>query len=348
MGKTKNTAVMSPGKKTKSADACAGVPSVASLGNLVGGSSSMPPRVYDENINIAVLKYCTNGSVYDNKVFPAADMYALSLATGCQPSPIFWMMKVQELYGKSTQGSANPQPIDSESFRMAYQTKLEFVSKKTTDPDAIGWRKNGLCYYVGAEAGKAVESIKELIMYLDNVITWRVSHSDEVFEKIPTVPKLVIHVPEGLALAFQDDDEMSCAVEVKQLSCGGMTTFDLAPPVFPGRLVVLTFELVDTDTTHIIFSGNTKPFMKGFQDLQIKGKSMKLNEADDYGEYFRVYENLSLIDPAAATTYLSKLHRDCLHCSPIVLRVMESTVNRVKLQVVLDSMKDMTNVRLDS
>ena len=43
---------------------------------------------------------------------------------------------------------------------------------------------------------------------------------------------------------------------------------------------------------------------------------MKLNEADDYGEYFRVYENLSLIDPAAATTYLSKLHRDCLHCSP--------------------------------
>ena len=75
---------------------------------------------------------------------------------------------------------------------------------------------------------------------------------------------------------------------------------------------------------------------------------MKLNEADDYGEYFRVYENLSLIDPAAATTYLSKLHRDCLHCSPIVLRVMESTVNRVKLQVVLDSMKDMTNVRLVS
>ena len=43
--------------------------------------------------------------------------------------------------------------------------------------------------------------------------------------------------------------------------------------------------------------------MKGFLTMQIKGKIMKLNEADDYEEYFRVYENLSLINPAAATTY---------------------------------------------
>ena len=128
MGKAKATAKMSPVKKAKSA--VAGVPSVASLGNLTGGSSSIPPRVYDENINIAVLNHCTNGSVYDDKVFPAADMYAVSLATGCHPSPLFWTMNCQELYGKSTQESAIPQPIDSESFWMAYQTKLEFVGQK--------------------------------------------------------------------------------------------------------------------------------------------------------------------------------------------------------------------------
>lgn len=107
----------------------------------------------------------------------------------------------------------------------------------------------------------------------------------------------MIHTPEKLALSFQedDDDEMSCAVEVKNPSNGGMATFDLAPPVFPGRLAVLTFELVDAGTTHIVFSANTMPFMKGFQNMQIKGKSIKLNETDDYGEYFRVYENLSLV-----------------------------------------------------
>jgi len=76
------------------------------------------------------------------------------------------------------------------------------------------------------------------------------------------MPKIVIHAPEGLALSFQEDDEMSCDVEVKKPSNGGMTTFDLAPPVFPGRLVVLTSALVDAGTTHIVFSGNTKPFMK--------------------------------------------------------------------------------------
>ena len=55
-------------------------------------------------------------------------------------------------------------------------------------------------------------------MYLDNLITWRGSHSDEVFEPTPMMPKLVIHAPEGLAYSFQEDDEMSCDVEVKKLS----------------------------------------------------------------------------------------------------------------------------------
>ena len=139
-------------------------------------------------------------------------------------------------------------------------------------------------------------------MYLDNLITWRARHSDEIFDPITMMPKLVIHAPGGLARSFQEDDEMECDVEVKKLSSGGMTTFDLPPSVCPGRLVVLTFELVDAGTLHIVISGNTKPFMKGFLNMQIKGKSIKLKESDDYGEYFRVYENLSLINHAGATT----------------------------------------------
>ena len=113
-------------------------------------------------------------------------------------------------------------------------------------------------------------------MYLDNLITWRVSHSDEIFGPIHTMPKIVIHAPKGLALSIQEDDEMSCDVEVKKPSNGGMTMFDLAPPDLPGRLVVLTFELVDAGTTHIGFSKNTKPFMIRFLNMQINGKSMKL------------------------------------------------------------------------
>ena len=122
-------------------------------------------------------------------------------------------------------------------------------------------------------------------------------------QPIPTMPNIVIHAPE-LAVFFQEVDEMSCGVEVKKPSNGCMTAFDLAFPVFPRRLVVLTFELVDAGTTHIVFSGSTKPLMKGFQNMQV------------YREYFRVDENLSLINSASATMYLGTLHRDCLHSSP--------------------------------
>ena len=80
MCNSKTNAKMSTAKQARSD--VAGVPSVASLGNLKGGSSSKPPRVYAENIHIAISKYCANGSVYDDKVFPVADMHAVVLASG--------------------------------------------------------------------------------------------------------------------------------------------------------------------------------------------------------------------------------------------------------------------------
>ena len=150
-----------------------------------------------ENVTVAILKYCADGSAYNETLFPASELYAVSLATGAQPTPLFYIMKCQELYGKSTAQSENPQPTDMAAFQDMYRSKLEFVSKKTTDLDGIGWRKNGLCYYVGVDPGKAVESVKELLLYLDNVLKWRFLHSDDIFQKIPVMPKLVLHVPEG-------------------------------------------------------------------------------------------------------------------------------------------------------
>ena len=92
-------------------------------------------------------------------------------------------------------------------------------------------------------------------MYLENVTTWRVSHSEEVFEPIPAMLKIVIHAPEGLASLFLSRKMTRCHVtlKVKKPSNGGMTALDLAPPVFPGRLLFLTFELAGAGTTHIVF-----------------------------------------------------------------------------------------------
>ena len=222
MGKNKKNAENTPTKKQKTVS----VPSVAELGELVGGSSfgsAAASRVMDGNVTLAVMKYCSDGSVYNKSIFPADDLYVLSLKSGTQPNVLFWMKKVQELYGASTQDSDNPQPENIDDFSMIYSTMIEFSSSKNVEQDKIdkvGFRKNAVGYYIGTEEEKAVENIKDLIMYLDNVLAWRTTFEDEVFEKILVEPKLMIHVPDDFDLSFDESDAMCCKVEVISGSTG--------------------------------------------------------------------------------------------------------------------------------
>ena len=100
------------------------------------------------------------------------------------------------------------------------------------------------------------------------------------------MPKLVIHVPEDLDITFDEDDETNCEIEVKQASTGGMTSFDVTPPTFQQRIVIMKSGLVDEVTTDVVLSGITKPFINGFHNLQMKDKSPRMNTMS-FSEYMK-------------------------------------------------------------
>ena len=40
----------------------------------------------------------------------------------------------------------------------------------------------------------------------------------------------------------------------------------------------MTFELLSSEETHVVYSGNTKPFQAGFVLMKVKGHSMKASQ----------------------------------------------------------------------
>ena len=126
-----------------------------------------------------------------------------------------------------------------------------------------------------------------------------------------------------------------------------MSLFDLPPPVFPARIVVLTFELVPPGEAHDVYSGNTKPFQTNFVKRNIKGTSVKLDETDAYGEYLRVLEHLSLEDANLCAVQLTEIFEECLQGSPVVVRMKATKHDTEKLKSVLEKFKNTEHIRVE-
>ena len=59
--------------------------------------------------------------------------------------------------------------------------------------------------------------------------------------------KIVVHMPTSakLDLSFNaEEDELKCEFEVVREEVAKMSVFDLPPPIFPARLVILTFQML--------------------------------------------------------------------------------------------------------
>ena len=116
-----------------------------------------------------------------------------------------------------------------------------------------------------------------------------------------------------------------CNFTVQEINAVLPSVFDFPPPTYPLRIVVMTFEMISSDETHVIFSGNTKPFQPGFVEMKIKGQSVKRGPSDVYGEYFRVLPNKSLKENSDTATFLNKfLGKGVLKSSPLVIRAKPS------------------------
>jgi hypothetical protein len=330
------------GKKTIPSSSAAGsgakkprgmeIPDVADMGQLSSGGQTRAKPVFDEQLHIGLYEYAKNGAHYNSEVFSENKLWVAQMVTGRQPNPLFQVRKVIGLYGQATGGTADPQPPDMPSFESRYHAVHQFVGKKTEDKDDVGWVKNRMGWYIDEDY------VKEFIMYLDDLFDWRKDYKDEEFEKVEGPIKIVIHMLKSASLSLQLDatsDELKCVFEVVKEDDMMMSVFDLPPPVFPPRIVILTFQVQTPDKVHLVFSGNTKPFQEGFVKRGIKGRSVKLNPTDPYGEYLRVQEGVSLADKQACVDYLKDIFQECLQGSPVIVRVKATKFDLEKLKSVL-------------
>ena len=216
--------------------------------------------------------------------------------------------------------------------------------RKTEDKDDIGWAKHRMGWYIEEEY------IKDFLMYFDDIMDWRKRYEDADFEKIGGDAKIVVHMPTSakLELSFNaEEDELKCEFEVVREEVAKMSVFDLPPPIFPARIVILTFEMLGPGKAHAIFAGNTKPFQAGFVKHGIKGKTVKIDPEDPYGEYLRVLEHLSLAEEWKCVGRLKSVFEDILLNSPVVIRATETLHDLEKLRKVVDHFKAYTNIKIE-
>ena len=67
----------------------------------------------------------------------------------------------------------------------------------------------------------------------------------------------------------------------------------------------------------------------------IKGRIVKLEPTDLYGEYYPVLENVSLLPEETCVEKLVDLYESCLVGTPVVVRLKETMHDTEKLQNVM-------------
>ena len=317
------------------------VPDVASMGALLSGGTAQKRIEDDGSLEIRIRQYCSNGSVYSH-VYSKDMLYLMQFVSTSKPSPLYQFRQMVALYG-ATQNKDVPQSL--EDIQRTFRATYVWTAANLEDVDEVGFQKRRQGMYISGGAA----NIKEFLMYFDDLLFWRSTHDDEVFDPLEKVPDVKVQVEPGFALALsQEADELRCQFEVTEVADDATSVFDLPPPTYPLRIVVMTFEMVGTHEAHIIFSGNTKPFQSGFIDKKIKGSSVKQNPSDVYGEYFRVLPNQSLKADAGTAAEVRKILGPAVLCSsPVVVRMKPSQHNTQALQEFLRLLANSPNVKVD-
>ena len=333
MGKknpTKIAAKASPSKKARGPE----VPSVSAMTSTSSGGGPKL-RLIDESLHMGVYQYMQKGFLYSD-TFKDGRLWVGQMATALMPSPLFQIMKLIKRYGDSEPDSEDPAPCDMDEVTTRYGASLQFVTRSTKDPDEIRWAKNRMGFYVDEPM------IKDFLMYFDDLMAFRLRLDDEEFDKMTGTLKIVIHVSDSSPIKHKFDkkeDELKCDFEVVEDSVAMMSVFDLPPPVFPARIVTLSFEMVSEQKAHLIFGGNTKPFQGGFAERKIELCSTKQDPADQYPEYFRVIKDMDLSQSQTCTQKLQEVFEACLKSSPIVLRMKPSKFDHTVVKKIVDPLQ---------
>ena len=337
------------------------VPTVSAMTGFIAGSSGTRPPVADDKLYIAIMKYSSRGSVY-NEVFEDTSMYVMQMKTNAYPSPLFKLKTVLGIQWKE-ENKEVVQSLPSETqsayshseekgplecftdFESTFRTLFVWAPKKGNDVDCIAYEPQRCGFYFTGRA----EEAKNLLMHLDNVFHFRLTHRPEDMDPLPTLPHLEIGFPDDMDLVIDAvADEMHCPFTLCQGQCFQMSVFHLPPPCFPSRNVVMTVEMVTMDEVHLVFSGNTKPYQQGFFDLGAKLATVD-SPHRTYPEYYRVWRNMNLQNSSKTIAFFDKvLSTQCLAHSPIMVRINNDAGTSLrKVHEFLDHIGKQPNVQID-
>ena len=334
------------------------VPDVASMTALrVGGGSGKKVAMISEDVSVKGMAYADDEVVYDGELYGSGPLCVLQMGCSAAPNPLFMFLKMLDIFTAITKENKDDAEGSVEEVEMmgqkrkigelgALNASYQFVSKRTEDQDNVGWVLNRSGFYVPGR----VEKVKDVLMYLDEVLAWRAGFSDETFTALAGVPKIVVYAPKELGLAIDaDEDEVKCSFELKDASESAMTVFDMPPPVYPARLVVLTFQVVNAETAHCVFGGNTKPFQEGFIRMQIPGQVFRDDPNDRFGQYYRTLKDMKVANVKECLDTLGEIYGEkCLKHSPMIVRKKESKIESVGLRQILAQMDTWENVRVEA
>ena len=337
MGKRQTVAVPNQSKKMKAEipEAAAVVPSVSEIGalSLAMPSASGAAAQAEADVLVNVLDFCSTGSIYGEQ-FSDGPLRVVHLRHNANPGVFYKFRDTFAMFLKAQGPKDGETPDTLEELESRYSMKIVQTGGSKKDIDKIGFIPFRLAWYV---EGK-VESVKNLVMLLDDFVAWRAGFSDEERSSLPKTPSLRIQVPPTCDLTINEKDEMACKFELQKKDLADVSVFDAMPPCFPNRVVVVTFEVTSTAHAHVIFSGNTKPFQNFFVAEAIPGKSVKTNPQDVYGEYFRVIHNMEF-KSAQKLQWLEEVLTDrVLKRSPAVLRIKVHSFDDAPLKAFLQEL----------
>ena len=122
--------------------------------------------------------------------------------------------------------------------------------------------------------------------------------------------------------------------------------FDVPPPSFPCRYVVLILEQGPNNRMHAMFGGNTKPFQEAFVGAKIKLRTHQKENAP-FPEYYRVLESMDLEDEGTCLTELGDVFSHVLYDSPVVIKVKANKIDPEKTLKIVKKLEEFVNVRRD-
>ena len=255
MGKRQVAQLAGSSPATSSKAARGSVPRVAALTALSMGGSATFSEDGDGALQLSIMRYCDDGSVYSN-CFSEGPLHVVHIVSSPRPSPVFRLKQMIELLGKhhrtqvSTATAESMGPGSLDELGQMYQTIYQWVGRSPSDPDEVGWAKYRSGFYVSG----GVAGVKNFLMYFDDLLAWRAKHADDVFDKLAWDKQIEVHIEDGIPLEIDAEaDDTQCKFTLHKGKHLDVNIFQLPPPTFPSRIVIVTFELARPDEVHVVF-----------------------------------------------------------------------------------------------